>query len=229
MKFLYPVPASTEVTQTFEDHIRRAAALNLQNYNGGIDFAVGTGSSVKASQAGTVSVIRNDATGYGMHVRIQHADGYLTVYGHLLSASVAIGDEVTAGKVIGKSDNTGTSTGPHLHFELRMNNHPIDPLPQLVTSVAALTGEVEEVPVQPATVGNEPAQFPKLPKVRVVTAALRVRSKPGTDGLHLTNLPAGLEVEVIRKIVKGNDIWLQIGHDQFVAMKFMGDIYAQWI
>jgi hypothetical protein len=228
MKFLYPVPASTEVTQTFEDHVRRAAALNLQNYNGGIDWAVGTGSSVKAAQAGTVSVIRNDATGYGTHVRIQHTDGYLTIYGHLQSTSVAVGDEVKAGQVIGKSDNTGSSTGPHLHFELRLNNHPIDPMPLLVTTVAGLSGE-EEVPQKPNDVGNEPGAFPKLPKIRVVTAALRVRSKPGTDGLHLTNLPAGLEVEVIRKIIKGNDIWLQIGHDQYVAMKFMGDIYAQWI
>ena len=228
MKFLYPVPSTTQVTQTFEDHIRRAAALNLQNYNGGIDFAVGTGSSVKAAQAGSVSVIRNDATGYGTHVRIQHADGYLTIYGHLQSASVAVGDEVNAGQVIGKSDNTGSSTGPHLHFELRMNNVAIDPMPLLVTSVAALSGE-EEIPERPNDVGNEPGAFPQLPKIRVVTAALRVRSKPGTDGLHLTNLPAGLEVEVIRKIVKGNDIWLQIGHNQYVARKFAGDIYAQWI
>jgi hypothetical protein len=200
----------------------------LQNYNGGIDWAVGTGSSIKAAQAGTVTVIRNDATGYGMHIRIKHADGFLTIYGHLLSTSVAVGDEVTAGQVIGKSDNTGSSTGPHLHFELRLNNVAIDPMPMMVTTVAGLSGE-EEIPEIPNNVGNEPAAFPALPKIRVVTAALRVRSKPGTDGLHLTNLPAGLEVEVIRKIVKGNDIWLQIGHDQYVAMKFMGDIYAQWI
>ena len=229
MKFLYPVSPNNTITQTFADHIRLAEALKLQNYNGGIDWAVNTGTSVKAAQAGKVTIVRNDATGYGMHVRVEHAGGHLTIYGHLQSVSVAVGDDVTAGQVVGKSDNTGYSSGPHLHFELRMSNSPIDPMPLLVKTVAALTADMEEAPETPGDVGDEPALFPTLPKARIVTPTLRVRSKPGIDGLHLTNLPAGLEVEVIRKIVIGDDIWLQIGTDQYIAMKFAGDIYAQWI
>lgn len=229
MRFLYPVSPKTTITQTFEDHIRRAEAYNLQNYNGGIDWAVNTGTSIKAAQAGKVTIVRNDASGYGMHVRIEHAEGYLSIYAHLQSASVEVGTQVNAGQVIGKSDNTGYSSGPHLHFELRMANKPIDPMPLLVTTVAALASGGEMVTVTPSNGGTEPAQFPALPKVRVVTAALRVRSTPSVDGLHMTNLPSGFEVEVIRKIVKGNDIWLQIGHEQYVAMKYKGDIYAQWI
>ena len=228
MKFLYPVSFNSTITQTFEEHVHRAQVYHLVNYNGGIDWALDYGTSVKAAQAGKVKAVRNDASGYGLHIRIQHDGGYLTIYGHLLSAGVAVDDEVNPGQVIGKSDNTGYSSGPHLHFEVRLNNQPIDPMPLLVQSVTALTTEAVEAQETPIDLGSEPTKFPILPKVRVVTTILRVRSQPGITGLHLTNLVEGTEVEVIRKIVQGDDIWLQIGHDQFVAMKYAGDIYAVW-
>jgi murein DD-endopeptidase MepM/ murein hydrolase activator NlpD len=89
----------------------------------GIDFAAPSGSDVRAAADGVVVEIHNDAgpLHLGTYVRIRHATGYDTVYGHLIpgSAKQAVGDTVKSGTVIANSDNTGNSTGPHLHFEVR--------------------------------------------------------------------------------------------------------------
>ncbi|MBN2387274.1 MAG: M23 family metallopeptidase [Anaerolineales bacterium] len=229
MNFLYPVPTISIITQTFEEHVRRAQANGWTNYNGGIDFAVNTGTPIKAAQAGKVKEVRQDATGYGTHIRIEHKGGYLSIYAHLLNYSVSAGDTVTAGQVIGKSDNTGNSTGPHLHFEVRLGGRPIDPASMLVKTTAALADASDtDTMVSADTMGAAPAQFPALPKAKIMTAVLNVRTGPGTDNPAVTNLPGGTVVEVIRQVIKENDIWLQIGHKQYLAMRYAGDIYAQW-
>jgi len=68
---------------------------------------------------GKVREIRWDRTGYGFHVRVDHAEGWMTLYAHLRRISVARGQEIRAGDVIGITDSTGFSFGHHLHFELR--------------------------------------------------------------------------------------------------------------
>jgi murein DD-endopeptidase MepM/ murein hydrolase activator NlpD len=65
---------------------------------------------------------------YGYYVDIQHADGYLTRYGHLSRILVSLGQTVGQGDVIGASGSTGYSTGPHVHFELRRNGNVLNPL-----------------------------------------------------------------------------------------------------
>lgn len=228
MKFLYPVPPSSIVTQTFEEHVRRAKANNWQYYNGGIDWAVPSGTPIKAAQDGAVKEVRNDATGYGTHVRVEHANGYLTIYAHMQKIDVKVGDTVKAGQVVGKSDNTGNSTGPHLHFELRKGNVPIDPAPLLVTKLDGSSSQ-EEIEDASGDMGTEPNQFPKLPKVRVTATLLNVRTGAGVDYPAVSTLPAGTEVEVIRKVMLGNDVWLQIGREQFIAMKYQGYVLAKWL
>jgi hypothetical protein len=175
--------------------------------------------------------IRQDATGYGTHVRIEHVEGntkYLTIYGHMMKSSVSVGSALNAGDVIGKSDNTGFSTGPHLHFELREGTQPIDPAPLLVKTVAELeAGGVQ--PELPEEVEVEPAGFPKLPKARILIAALNIRSGPGAQNRIAGTLMLGDEVEVLRKVIQGNDIWLQIGHEQFIAMRHEGNNLARWV
>lgn len=74
---------------------------------------------VSAAAEGTVEVVRWDVRGYGVHVRIRHADGSLTIYGHLTKPYVSKGQKVKDQQVIGLSGNTGDSSGPHLHFEYR--------------------------------------------------------------------------------------------------------------
>lgn len=93
----------------------------------GIDLAVPEGSEVRAAGGGTVEATGNDSA-YGLYVLLRHPAGYETMYGHLSRVLVSQGDSVKAGQVIALSGNTGRSTAPHLHFEVRHNGHSIDPL-----------------------------------------------------------------------------------------------------
>lgn len=153
MRFGMPVPRTAVITQTFSEHVRRAQANGWKNYNGGIDWAIPTGTPIKAAQKGTVKRVRHDATGYGNHVIIQHDDGYETVYAHLMDFGVSVGNTVKAGDMIGRSDNTGNSTGPHLHFELRKDGLPVDPMP-LLENMSDIPDEPSPQPPKPIVVGG---------------------------------------------------------------------------
>ncbi len=85
------------------------------------------GAPIYSAADGTVKSAGSEG-GYGRAVRIVHGDGTVTVYGHMSRLLVSAGDRVSAGQQIGKEGNTGQSTGPHLHFEVRVNGTPIDPL-----------------------------------------------------------------------------------------------------
>lgn len=93
----------------------------------GIDIAVPLGTPVRASCGGSVTAAGYDAD-YGLFVLLRHPDGYETMYGHLSRLIAAEGDEVQAGQVIGLSGNSGRSTAPHLHFEIRRDDKSVDPL-----------------------------------------------------------------------------------------------------
>ena len=92
----------------------------------GIDLAVPEGSDVRAAGAGVVERAGTDSS-YGLFVLLQHPGGYQTMYGHLSRILVSRGDTVAAGQVIAQSGNTGRSTAPHLHFEVRLRGRSIDP------------------------------------------------------------------------------------------------------
>jgi murein DD-endopeptidase MepM/ murein hydrolase activator NlpD len=126
-------PAETHaITQFFGERVEYyKEAFGLCCGHNGVDFATITGSSVFAVADGTISSIGDDPTGYGTHVRMQHGNGFLSLYGHLSRVSVHVGQLIKAGSLIGFSGNTGVSTGPHLHFEIRKDNKSIDPLPLL--------------------------------------------------------------------------------------------------
>ena len=98
------------------------------SYHKGIDIAAPTGANIIASNAGTVVTSSYNAGGYGNYVIIDHGGGYLTVYGHLSRRSVSVGQKVNRGQVIGLCGSTGRSTGPHLHFEIRVNGVAQNPL-----------------------------------------------------------------------------------------------------
>jgi murein DD-endopeptidase MepM/ murein hydrolase activator NlpD len=93
----------------------------------GVDIAVPTGSVVRAAAGGAVADAGQDPE-YGWFVLLQHADGYQSMYGHLSRRLVVRGDSVAPGQVIGLSGNTGRSTAPHLHFEIRRQGVSLDPL-----------------------------------------------------------------------------------------------------
>jgi len=96
----------------------------------GIDIAVPTGTPVHAAAAGTV-VYSGWMSGYGFLVAVDHGNGLATAYAHNSSLLVRVGDHVAQGQVISLSGSTGHSTGPHVHFEVRVNGVPVDPLSYL--------------------------------------------------------------------------------------------------
>jgi hypothetical protein len=255
MKFLYPVAPTFPITQTFAEHEQARISHGWASYNGGIDWGIPNGTSIRAAQSGIVTVARGDTDGYGTHIRIETTDGatkYLAIYGHMQSFSVSIGQQVQVGQEIGLSDNTGNSTGPHLHFELRQNGTPIDPFPLLVKTVAEITGSSSGSGTSAGGTttggtssggttsggtssagtstgaGTEPAQFPALPKITVLSATLNIRTAAGAANPKVGSLTSGTQVEVIRKVMKGTDVWAQIGYQQFVAVVYQGEALAKW-
>ena len=100
------------------------------SFHGGLDIAVPTGSSVKAADGGTVITATWDNS-YGYYVAIRHDNGMVTVYAHNSSLLVKVGQKVYQGQIIAKSGSTGNSTGPHCHFEVRVNGTRVNPRPYL--------------------------------------------------------------------------------------------------
>jgi murein DD-endopeptidase MepM/ murein hydrolase activator NlpD len=109
---------------------RSAPTAGASTYHKGIDWATPTGTTVYASNAGTVA-FAGWASGYGYAVYINHADGRQTRYGHLSKVLVSAGQTVSQGEKIALSGNTGRSTGPHVHFEIRINGTAVNPLKYL--------------------------------------------------------------------------------------------------
>ena len=100
-------------------------------FHEGIDFRAATGTRVYASKAGRVTFAGRNG-GYGKVVGIEHEDDFTTLYGHLSQIRVKKGQTVSKGQVIGLSGNTGVSTGPHLHFEIRYKGRSEKPTKYLI-------------------------------------------------------------------------------------------------
>ncbi|MDO5685948.1 MAG: peptidoglycan DD-metalloendopeptidase family protein [Neisseria sp.] len=92
----------------------------------GLDFRGTTGDPIRTTADGTV-VFAGTLNGYGNLIRVRHGYGYETYYAHLSAINVRVGQKVSAGDTIGKLGSTGRSTGPHLHYEVRLDNKPLDP------------------------------------------------------------------------------------------------------
>lgn len=100
-------------------------------YHGGVDFPVSTGSNIYAAASGTVILVKYLNYSYGYYVMIDHGDGLSTLYAHNSQILVSVGQSVSAGQVIALSGSTGNSTGPHCHFEVRVNGSQVNPLSYL--------------------------------------------------------------------------------------------------
>lgn len=179
-KLRKPLEGNYPVTQTFEQHVQRAKELGLCHqpgmancrgyYYGGIDYGCPAGTPVYAAHDGVVET-RMEKTGYGYHVRISRPE-MMTIYAHLRSFTVQNKQQVRAGDLIGYSGGVpgepgaGNTSGPHLHFELRLNGYPTDP-----SKYMEQYGEI-----------NEPTgQMPALEYVRLKRGEdyVNIRTGPG--------------------------------------------------
>lgn len=107
--------------------LRNHPIKRVVKHHNGLDLAAPEKSHVRAIAGGMV-VFAGELRGYGKIVTIKHADDYISIYGHLSSISVSVGQVLSSGTLIGRVGSTGQVTGPHLHFEWRKGNRSIDPL-----------------------------------------------------------------------------------------------------
>lgn len=122
--WLWPAPSSKHITSFFGK--RTISLYGYERQHTGIDINAATGADVLAAQSGTVIVSTYDG-GWGNYIIINHGNNRLTLYAHMNSRTVERGDSVVRGQVIGQIGNTGISSAPHLHFELRENGKPVNP------------------------------------------------------------------------------------------------------
>ena len=124
--FVRPVPG--RITSSFGP--RSHPILGYVRMHTGVDFTAAYGQEIRAAQSGRV-IIAGWFGGYGNAIVIDHGGGVSTLYGHQSELAVGYGQSVAAGDVIGYVGSTGLSTGPHLHFEVRINGGAVDPAPYL--------------------------------------------------------------------------------------------------
>lgn len=121
-------PAFGELTGYFHEK----GPYWVKGYHEGLDIGAGYGSPVRAAEAGIVVEAEGGWNrGYGTYVKIDHGNGLITLYGHMSELAVDPWQEVKRGQLIGYVGSTGASTGPHLHFEVRLNGEKSDPLQYL--------------------------------------------------------------------------------------------------
>ena len=123
--YAWPCPSCYTITSNYG--YRYLELYGYTRLHAGTDIGAQYGAEVTAAAAGNVT-IATYGSGYGNYVMIAHADGSVTLYGHMSSLAVSAGQTVSQGDVIGYVGSTGNSTGPHLHFEVRINGSPVDPM-----------------------------------------------------------------------------------------------------
>ncbi|MCB8985505.1 MAG: peptidoglycan DD-metalloendopeptidase family protein [Ardenticatenaceae bacterium] len=184
------------INQYFGANPQNYAQFGLPGHEG-IDIMAPTGTRVFAVAPGTVKMVHNSPDGhnYGRHLRIEHQDGYETIYAHLAEIDVSLGQRVEAGSLIGRADNTGNSFGSHLHLTLKHNgetqdnwpNNIIDPTPFLLP----LLGIVR--PAGPYTSGW--AYADGITRVNDLAQAnsggINLRSTPSVNGPLIDLVPTG--------------------------------------
>jgi hypothetical protein len=224
IKLIAPVNGS--ITQLFGEDPEFYKRFGFPGHNG-IDYAISSGSSVAAAAGGTVAMVAFENGGYGNYVKISHVDGskkYHTYYAHLASAAVSPGQKVKAGAVIGFSDNTGASTGPHLHFGLRIDgeNPPfkgyVDPMPFFTT------GGVDPDETGAADPFPDAIALPGL-QFEVTFETLNVRNGPGVEFSIIGQLTKGAKITGRR--LHSKSVWVEFEPGKWCALAFDGSPFMK--
>ena len=138
--FAWPAPGYTTITSRFGKRVH--PILKVTSVHKGTDIAMPTGAYIIAANDGTVIEAKYSTTGYGNMVMIDHGGGIVTLYGHGSEILVNAGQTVKKGDIIMKAGSTGWSTGPHLHFEVRINGTAVDSLP-FITNTSNSSNETD--------------------------------------------------------------------------------------
>lgn len=117
-----------EVNQMSGYGIRLHPIHKVSKMHDGIDFAAPSGTEIQATGNGRVIKVESKKSGYGRNVLIDHGHGFQTLYAHLKEVRVREGQKVLKGQLVGTIGSTGTSTAPHLHYEVRQNGKPVNPI-----------------------------------------------------------------------------------------------------
>jgi murein DD-endopeptidase MepM/ murein hydrolase activator NlpD len=131
-RFIWPEPTA-QISQRFGPSTFwfEPAYGGYPHFHTGVDLVAPFGTPVLAADDGVVALVGSSSSGYGNYVVIAHSGGLDTLYGHLATSLVKVGQQVTQGQPVGLEGSTGNSTGAHVHFELRINQKPVDPTPYL--------------------------------------------------------------------------------------------------
>ena len=124
----------------------------VRKFHKGIDFTAPKGTAIQATGNGKVIRVQNKRYGYGNNVLIDHGFGYTTLYAHMSKIDVKVGDIVNKGERIGAIGSTGTSTAPHLHYEVRINGNQVNPIDYCMDG---LTPEEYQELVRKASIENQ--------------------------------------------------------------------------
>lgn len=116
--------------------IRNDPFTGKGRFHHGLDFSVPLGSDIRVTADGVVVIVQQQR-GLGKVIKVDHGNSVVTVYAHLDRMDVKKGDTVKRGQVIGKSGNTGRSTAPHLHYEIRVQGRSVNPVPYILDSYAS--------------------------------------------------------------------------------------------
>lgn len=128
------------VCKTISQGYGNKSARYAKGYHTGIDIACPNGSPIRSATDGTVASA-GWAGAYGNQIKVDYSSTVQIWYNHMSKLGVSKGDKVSAGKIIGWEGTTGNSTGPHLHFEVRVNGQDVDPMPYLNGSKVVPAGD----------------------------------------------------------------------------------------
>lgn len=125
------LPAGAPVWGLITSRFGEVSEVRQRKPHTGIDIAAPLGSPVRATADGRVAWVGLEPGGYGLYLVVEHEEGLATLYAHLERVEVRPGQAVRRGDVVGRVGNSGLSTGPHLHYEVRLWGRPVDPAPYI--------------------------------------------------------------------------------------------------
>lgn len=147
---IFPLKESDGVKLTSGLGERKDPRTAKIKFHRGVDFKTRIGNPVLATADGEVTQVQHEESGFGLMIRLSHGEVYQTAYTHLSKILVKKGDKVKRGQVIGASGNSGWSTGPHLHYEIKKGDQFVDPI-AYITDYEFQTGSTEIKKIAPST------------------------------------------------------------------------------